>query len=124
MLFADHFATLPPVGTRRAFVELLSTASSRASPSWPSVRPIDTPELRAIATDWQARVADQVLLVADRGLDQMVAEAGVTLIGYRPLRDAMRQAPSCTRAGRPVPGRCRSDPGPHGPRRSGRRPIS
>ncbi len=29
---------------------------------------IDTPELRAIATDWQARVADQVLLVADRGL--------------------------------------------------------
>jgi hypothetical protein len=32
-----------------------------------------------------------VLLVADRGLDQAVAEADVTLIGYRPLRDAMRQ---------------------------------
>ncbi len=53
---------------------------------------MDTPELRAIATDWRARVADEVLLVADRGLDQMVTEAGVTLIGYRPLRDAMRRS--------------------------------
>ena len=52
---------------------------------------VDTPELRAIATDWAARVADHVLLVDDRGLGQSVAEAGVTLIGYRPLRDAMRE---------------------------------
>jgi hypothetical protein len=36
-------------------------------------------------------VADHVLLVADRGLDQLIAEAGVTLIGYRPLHDAMRR---------------------------------
>ena len=36
-------------------------------------------------------MADEVLLVADRGLDQLISDAGVTLIGYRPLRDAMRQ---------------------------------
>jgi len=90
ILFADHFATLPFQGTRGAFVELLSTLQPRVTEL--TLRPaIDTPELRAIATDWKARVADEVLLVADRGLDRFVAEAGVTLIGYRPLRDAMRQ---------------------------------
>jgi predicted glycoside hydrolase/deacetylase ChbG (UPF0249 family) len=90
VLFADHFATLPAVGLRNAFVELVSTLPPGVTEL--TFRPaIDTPELRAIATDWQARVADEVLLVADRGLDQLVAEAGVTLIGYRPLRDAMRQ---------------------------------
>ncbi len=91
VLFADHFATLPMAGHRAAFIELL--ASLDAGVTELSLRPaIDTAELRAIATDWQNRVADEVLLVADRGLDQAVSEAGVTLIGYRPLRDAMRRA--------------------------------
>jgi predicted glycoside hydrolase/deacetylase ChbG (UPF0249 family) len=91
VLFADHFATLPAVGNRQAFLQLLGSLSSGITEV--SLRPaIDTAELRAIATDWQSRVADEVLLVADRGLDQTVAEAGVTLIGYRPMRDAMRQA--------------------------------
>jgi len=89
VLFADHFATLPAVGIRGAFVELVSSLQPGVTEL--ALRPaIDTPELRAIATDWQARVADEVLLVADRGLDRVVADAGVTLIGYRPLRDAMR----------------------------------
>ena len=35
-------------------------------------------------------MADHVLLVADRGFEQLITEAGVTLIGYRQLRDAMR----------------------------------
>jgi len=51
---------------------------------------IDTAELRAITTDWQARVSDHVLLVDDRGLDQVIEKAGITVIGYRTLRDAMR----------------------------------
>ncbi len=90
VLFADHFASLPPVDTRRAFVALLAALEPGITEL--SLRPaVDTPELRAIATDWRARVADEVLLVADRGLDQVISEAGVTLIGYRPLRDAMRQ---------------------------------
>ncbi len=91
VLFADRFATLPPVGTRAAFLDLLSSLEPGITEL--TLHPaIDTPELRAIATDWQARVADEVLLVADRGLDQVIAKAGVTLIGYRPLRDAMRQS--------------------------------
>jgi predicted glycoside hydrolase/deacetylase ChbG (UPF0249 family) len=90
VLFADHFAALPAVGTRQAFLDLLA----RLEPGITEVTlhpAIDTPELRAITTDWKARVADHVLLVADRGLDQMIAAAGVSLIGYRPLRDAMRR---------------------------------
>jgi hypothetical protein len=91
VLFADRFATLPQSGNnRKAFLDLLGSLETGVTEL--SLRPaIDTPELRAIATDWRARVADEVLLVADRGLDQAVSEAGVTLIGYRPLRDAMRQ---------------------------------
>jgi predicted glycoside hydrolase/deacetylase ChbG (UPF0249 family) len=90
VLFADRFATLPPIGTRAAFLDLLGSLEPGITEL--TMHPaIDTPELRAIATDWRARVADEVLLVADRGLDQVIAEAGVTLIGYRPLRDAMRQ---------------------------------
>jgi hypothetical protein len=90
VLFADRFASLPPVGTRKAFLELLDTLEPGVTEL--ALRPaVDTPELRAIATDWRARVADEVLLVADRGLDQVISEAGVTLIGYRPLREAMRQ---------------------------------
>ena len=91
VLFADRFASLPAVGNRLAFSELLATLEPGLTEL--SLRPaVDTPELRAVATDWRARVADEVLLVADRGLDQVVAEAGVILIGYRPLRDAMRRA--------------------------------
>jgi hypothetical protein len=57
-----------------------------------TLRPaLDTPELRAIDPDWMRRVTDHVLLVAERGLDRAIAEAGVTPIGYRPLREAMRR---------------------------------
>lgn len=89
VVFADHLATLPRRGTRQAFVDLLAALEPGVTEL--SLHPaVDTPELRAIGGDWQARVADHVLLVADRGLDQVVADAGVTLIGYRPLRDLMR----------------------------------
>ena len=90
VLFADRFATLPAIGTRKAFFELVTSLEPGVTEV--TLHPaIDTPELRAITTDWQARVADEVLLVADRGLDQVVEKAGATLIGYRPLREAMRR---------------------------------
>ena len=89
-MFADRFDRLPPVGTRAAFLGLLGSLEPGLTEV--TLRPaVDTPELRAIAADWRARVADEVLLVADRGLDQVISEAGVTLIGYRSLRDAMRR---------------------------------
>jgi hypothetical protein len=53
---------------------------------------VASPELQAMATDWEDRVDDHRLLVGDPELAEAVAEAGVTLIGYRPLRDLMRTA--------------------------------
>ncbi|MCI0396083.1 MAG: polysaccharide deacetylase family protein [Chloroflexi bacterium] len=49
----------------------------------------DTPELRAMAPDWRSRVADCELFTSEawRGA---VREAGVHVIGYRPLRELMR----------------------------------
>jgi predicted glycoside hydrolase/deacetylase ChbG (UPF0249 family) len=90
VLFADRFATLPTVGNRQAFRDLIYSLEPGVTEV--TLHPaVDTPELRAITTDWKSRVADHVLLVDDRGLDGELAEAGVTLIGYRPLRDAMRR---------------------------------
>jgi chitin disaccharide deacetylase len=89
VLFADRFPTLPAMESRQAFLDLVATLEPGLTEL--TLHPaIDTPELRAITTDWRQRVADHVLLVADRGLDRLIAEAGVTLIGYRPLHDAMR----------------------------------
>jgi chitin disaccharide deacetylase len=90
VLFADRFAALPMVGNRQAFRDLIHTLEPGITEV--TLHPaVDTPELRAITTDWKSRVADHVLLVDDRGLDEELAEAGITLIGYRPLRDAMRR---------------------------------
>jgi chitin disaccharide deacetylase len=89
VLFADRFATLPAPATRQSFIDLLAALEPGVTEL--TLRPaIDTPEVRAIATDWRERVADHVLLVADRGFGQLITDAGVTLIGYRQLRDAMR----------------------------------
>ncbi len=49
----------------------------------------DSPELRAFAPDWRARVADYHLFISDT-LRQLLAEAGVQVIGFRALRDVMR----------------------------------
>lgn len=91
VLFADRFVSLPTVGIRQAFLQLL--AGLEPGLTEVTLRPaVDTPELRAIDSDWRQRVADHVLLVTERGLDRAIVEAGVTPIGYRPLRQAMRDA--------------------------------
>jgi chitin disaccharide deacetylase len=90
VLFADRYATLPGRSARHALVDLVSELQPGLTEL--TLRPaIDTPELRAITTDWESRVGDHVALVDARGLDRVIAEAGVTLIGYRPLHDAMRR---------------------------------
>ncbi len=90
VLFADRFATLPTVGIRPAFDEFILALEPGITEV--TLHPaIDTPELRAVTTDWMDRAADHVLLVDNRGLDRVLQEAGVTLIGYRPLREAMRE---------------------------------
>lgn len=52
---------------------------------------VDTPELRAIAPDWQCRVGDADLF-AGAEYAQAVAESGVKVINFRTLRDLMRES--------------------------------
>ena len=50
----------------------------------------DTQELRAIAPVWAARVADYELFTSEE-VRAFIREQGIQVIGYRPLRDLMRQ---------------------------------
>lgn len=50
----------------------------------------ETPELKALAPDWRARVADYELFI-DEAWRDVVQKSGVHPIGWRPLRDIMRQ---------------------------------
>jgi hypothetical protein len=50
----------------------------------------DTPELRAIGTDWAGRVDDHALMTRDSALQAMLQRAGAISIGWRPLRALMR----------------------------------
>lgn len=50
---------------------------------------VDTPELRAIAPDWQGRVANYKAFMS-RELKEFIKNSGIHLIGYRALREAMR----------------------------------
>ncbi len=49
----------------------------------------DTPELRALAPDWRCRVANYEACMSAELRDHIRA-SGIDVIGYRPLRDAMR----------------------------------
>jgi len=51
---------------------------------------VDTPELHTIAPDWHARVANYKAFMSQE-LKDFIQNSGVQLIGYRALRDAMRQ---------------------------------
>jgi hypothetical protein len=48
---------------------------------------IDTPELRAIAPDWQARVANYNAFMSDEL--KSLSKAKISLIGYRQIRNAI-----------------------------------
>jgi hypothetical protein len=52
---------------------------------------LDTPELRALASDWETRVDDHRLVCADSTLAEALEAAGVRLLGYRALRDLVRR---------------------------------
>jgi predicted glycoside hydrolase/deacetylase ChbG (UPF0249 family) len=51
---------------------------------------IDSPELRAIATDWPARVANYNAFMSDE-LKKFIESEDIKVIGYRALRDALRR---------------------------------
>ncbi len=52
---------------------------------------VDTPELRAIAPDWRARVANYNAFMSDE-LKKFLESEDIKLIGYRAIRNAMRSA--------------------------------
>ena len=50
---------------------------------------IDTPELRAITPDWPARVANYRAFMSAE-LKDFIKDCGIHVIGYRPIREALR----------------------------------
>ena len=49
----------------------------------------DTPELRAIAPDWESRVANYNVFMSDE-LKTFIENEDIRLTGYRPIREALR----------------------------------
>ncbi|HET6915222.1 MAG TPA: ChbG/HpnK family deacetylase [Acidimicrobiales bacterium] len=76
-------------GTRGALDQLLSDLQPGVTEV--VLRPaLDTAELRAIAPDWAARVADHDLAMAADSLRVLAKRPDVHMIGYRELRDLQR----------------------------------
>jgi hypothetical protein len=91
VLFPDDLVHVPGVGSRQILLDAI--AGLRPGVTEAYLHPaVASPELEAMATDWEARVDDHRLLVHDPELHNAVKAAQVTLIGYRPLRDLMRAA--------------------------------
>jgi hypothetical protein len=85
----DHFVYVRGIGTRRVLERTLFELRPGVTEIY--VHPAtDTPELRALAPDWAGRVDDHDLVCHDDSVRALAERAGVTLIGYRPLRALMR----------------------------------
>jgi predicted glycoside hydrolase/deacetylase ChbG (UPF0249 family) len=89
----DHitFTPLDPLPDRLAYGRDM-LAKLPAGLSYFIIHPChDTPELRAMAPDWEARVQDYHLFTSE-GWRQAVQESGVQVIGYKTIRDLLRAA--------------------------------
>jgi predicted glycoside hydrolase/deacetylase ChbG (UPF0249 family) len=91
VLFPDRFVYVPGVGSRPYFERVMHDLRPGVTELYAHPA-IDTPELRAGFPDWGARVDDYDLVVKDGRLRTMIERNGVTLVGYRELRDAQRAA--------------------------------
>jgi predicted glycoside hydrolase/deacetylase ChbG (UPF0249 family) len=87
VVFPDHLVV--QVGPTRPSLEKL-LAGLRPGVTEVFIHPaVDTPELRAFAPDWESRVDDHAL-ATDPSLQARLDAAGVTLLGYEPLRELQR----------------------------------
>lgn len=91
VVFPDHVLHGTTAGIRdvleRALFELPPGVTElRAKPA------ADTPEARAAAPDWTARVDDHEALARDGGLRRLAERADIVLTGYRALRALQRNA--------------------------------
>jgi hypothetical protein len=89
VVFPDDFVHVPGVGSRQILLDAIPKMRPGVTEAYlhPAVA---SPELEAMAPDWEARVDDHRLLVHDPDLRDALHTEGITVIGYRPLRDLMR----------------------------------
>jgi chitin disaccharide deacetylase len=91
VVFPDHFV-YTNVGSRRAIEKALFDLAPGVTEVY--LHPgIDSDELRASHPDWPRRVEDHAFLTRDPSFRDLIDRAGVTLIGYRALRDLQRATP-------------------------------
>jgi predicted glycoside hydrolase/deacetylase ChbG (UPF0249 family) len=89
VVFPDQFVYVPGVGSRRILERALFDLRPGVTELY--VHPAsDSPELRALAPDWAARVDDHDAVTRDKALLALAERAGVIFIGWRQLRDLMR----------------------------------
>jgi hypothetical protein len=89
VVFADDTLEAPAVGARKLLEEQLE----RLGPGVTEIRlhpAVDSAELRAVTHDWQARVDDHQMVCGEDTVRELVERSGVTLVGYRALRDLAR----------------------------------
>jgi len=91
VVFPDHFV-YTSVGSRRGIEKALFDLAPGVTEVY--LHPgIDTDELRASHPDWANRVEDHAYLTRDPSLRDLIDRAGVTLLGYRALRELQRSSP-------------------------------
>jgi predicted glycoside hydrolase/deacetylase ChbG (UPF0249 family) len=89
VVFPDHFVHVPGVGSRRVIERALFDLRPGVTEVY--VHPaVDTDELRSACTDWPQRVEDHAFVCNDPSFTDLLERAGVTRIGYRPLRELQR----------------------------------
>jgi predicted glycoside hydrolase/deacetylase ChbG (UPF0249 family) len=92
VVFPDHFVLVTGVGSRRSVEKVIGDLRPGVTEVY--VHPaLDTPELRAFAPDWAARVDDHQLVTTDSELNVALQRSGVHRIGFRRLRDLQRAGP-------------------------------
>jgi chitin disaccharide deacetylase len=90
LVFPDDVVPMAAVGSRDDLLDAIGRLQPGVTEA--VLHPAtDTDELRTLASDWIGRVDDHRFLVPGEELRMILEDSGVTLIGYRPLRELMRQ---------------------------------
>jgi hypothetical protein len=89
VVFPDHFV-YTSVGSRAQIEAAVGALAPGVTEIY--VHPaVDSDELRSSHPDWEARVDDHALITSDASFVALIERSGVTLIGYRALRDLQRR---------------------------------
>ena len=91
VVFPDHFDVTWRAGSRERVLRELAALAPGVTEI--HVQPaIDSDEVRALSADAAGWIDDYDLVVRDPSLREALTRSGATLIGYRALRQAMRDA--------------------------------